>query len=98
MSLKRYFVLSVIFVDLYSIVFWVYVFNTYDTHQQRVSEYLEGMVFFSTALQHDLIIILLNIISIVFLARGSVLLNETIEKILAILQIMVIMLFGWSLL
>ena len=53
--------------NVYSFLLWIYIFNLYDTHEQRVGSFLKYWVFFKTAGELDLFLLVVTLGSLVWI-------------------------------
>lgn len=68
-AIRKYIALMSIIINIYSACIWFYVFNTYDTHAERVNEFLAFFPKGSSISLVNIFLIILTIISLFFLYK-----------------------------
>ena len=82
--MKKYFISVVCLIDVYYILLWTYVFNTFD----RRSYFIENSILFDDIMTLDITLGLLNILALVFVG-----IEKRIHKIFKIISLSILTLF-----
>ena len=86
--MKKYFISVVCLIDVYYILLWTYVFNTFDNQLDRRSYFIENSILFDDIMTLDITLGLLNILALVFVG-----IEKRIHKIFKIISLSILTLF-----
>tara|TARA_R110002050_G_scaffold245367_1_gene382966 strand:- start:35253 stop:35549 length:297 start_codon:yes stop_codon:yes gene_type:complete len=96
MLVKKPIVIGVTLINIYSFVGWIYFFNTFDTHEERVAHYINSWLVFSSVHQITWFLLVLTAISIGLLIRNANNWKNSFVSVFLVFQIACIVLMGWG--